>query len=170
MEILDPIPILDTERTVISSIGAEDERFIIGLLSDPRAMQFWPRPYTYSESVDWIMRMRKKFVENGCAYWIASLRDNQNRIGVVGLLLQEVSDEHFYGLGYILHPDYWHQGFATECCRAIIEWACTRNFLPVHALVRPENEPSRRVALRLGMRESRRVEYYGFEHIDFVLD
>jgi len=40
----------------------------------------------------------------------------------------------------------------------------------VISLIRPINEPSRRVAERIGMRAGGRVRFHGFEHIMYVLE
>lgn len=59
-------------------------------------------------------------------------------------------------VGWVLRPDAWGRGFATEAGRACLEWGFTHLDLPyLTAMIRPENHPSIRVAERLGMRPLR---------------
>jgi RimJ/RimL family protein N-acetyltransferase len=54
-------------------------------------------------------------------------------------------------VGWHLHPDWQGGGFATEATRAVLERAKTAGIVEVLAVVDLDNEPSHRVALRLGM-------------------
>jgi RimJ/RimL family protein N-acetyltransferase len=53
-------------------------------------------------------------------------------------------------LGYIFLPDFWNQGFASECARAIAEHFARHGLLEVHAFVTLGNEASERALLRAG--------------------
>jgi [ribosomal protein S5]-alanine N-acetyltransferase len=65
-------------------------------------------------------------------------------------------------LWYVLHPEAWGQGYATEACRAILQFAFGE--LKMHRMyleLDPANAASARVAERLGMRrEAQLVENY----------
>ena len=54
-------------------------------------------------------------------------------------------------VGWHLHPDSWHHGYATEAARAVIDRAFGMGLPEVYAVVRPGNEPSVGVCRRLGM-------------------
>jgi len=54
-------------------------------------------------------------------------------------------------VGWHLHPDSWHHGYATEAARAVIERAFQAGLPEVYAVVRPGNEASLAVCRRLGM-------------------
>jgi RimJ/RimL family protein N-acetyltransferase len=59
-------------------------------------------------------------------------------------------------VGWVLRPDAWGHGFATEAGRACINWALPRLGLPyLMAMIRPDNARSIHVADRLGMRPLR---------------
>jgi RimJ/RimL family protein N-acetyltransferase len=74
------------------------------------------------------------------------------------------------GLGYIIHRPFWGRGFATEAAAASRDHAFEMlGEQRVIAPVRPENIPSQRVALKLGMQPEKRTMYAGFEHISFVV-
>lgn len=167
--------IVETERLVIRELEEADRASLEPMLNDPTTMRFWPRPYTSDEVREWIQRHRQRYADDGCGYWLVSLRDG-TPIGQAGIMRQqfewpEQQRPSYWGLGYILHHPFWGQGYATEAGRACLDWAFSHLQTDrVVALIRPENEPSRAVAHRLGMREMGSVMYYGFEHGVHVLD
>ena len=65
-----------------------------------------------------------------------------------------------------LIPSTHGRGYATEAIRALIKWAEV-NFLtkPITCIIDPKNDPSLRVASKLGFRESARAIYHGEEII-----
>jgi RimJ/RimL family protein N-acetyltransferase len=54
-------------------------------------------------------------------------------------------------IGWHLHPDHQGRGYATEAARAVLDAAAAAGIGEVLALTDLDNEPSQRVALRLGM-------------------
>jgi len=54
-------------------------------------------------------------------------------------------------VGWHLHPDSWHHGYATEAARAVIARGFEAGLAEVYAVVRPGNEASIAVCRRLGM-------------------
>ncbi len=54
-------------------------------------------------------------------------------------------------VGYVLHPDAWGKGYATEACTAAIDWAFdTLGWSEVIHCIAPANTASQAVAKRLG--------------------
>jgi len=76
--------------------------------------------------------------------------------------MTEVDGERLPALGYMVHRPYWRRSYALDaaqiCSRYIFD---TLNAPTAYALVRPVNEPSIQLALRLGMKPQRIVEYAG---------
>jgi len=73
-------------------------------------------------------------------------------------------------IGWLLHRPFWGHGYATEAAAATRDAAFTRWRYPeVISLIRPVNEPSQRVARRLGMAPQRNVPFHGFEHVVFAV-
>jgi 2-keto-4-pentenoate hydratase/RimJ/RimL family protein N-acetyltransferase len=76
-----------------------------------------------------------------------------------------------FEIGWHLHPDAWGQGYATEAATALLERARAGGLAEVRAVVRPDNEPSKAVCRRLGMREVGLTrEWYGVDVIEYLLD
>ncbi len=67
-------------------------------------------------------------------------------------------------LGWLLLPRFHGRGYATEAARAI------RRFVPgrVVSLIRIENGQSINVALKLGMRLEREIDFVGFRTYVYV--
>jgi len=56
-------------------------------------------------------------------------------------------------IGWTLHPDAHGHGYATEAARAVLAHGLAAGLTEVRALMIPDNEPSVRVAQRIGMRD-----------------
>jgi RimJ/RimL family protein N-acetyltransferase len=98
------------------------------------------------------------------------LKEDGKLVGDCGLTLQDVKGEKLVEIGYHLHRSYWHRGLATEAAAACQDHAFgTLGIDPLIALIRRENEPSRRVAERLGMRVWKEVDRSGMPHLVYRL-
>ena len=54
-------------------------------------------------------------------------------------------------MGYLIAPEEQHKGYATEVCRAILEYAHTNlDFPSVNCLIQTENTASKNLAAKLG--------------------
>jgi RimJ/RimL family protein N-acetyltransferase len=73
-----------------------------------------------------------------------------------------LSDDH--EIGWHLHPMHWGRGYATEAAAGTLRRAFAAGVSEVIALIHPENEPSKRVAARLGM------EYQGITNRYYSVD
>jgi RimJ/RimL family protein N-acetyltransferase len=160
--------ITETLRLIVREMDMSDLDFVVAMLTDPEVMRFWPRPYTREEAAEWIRRQRERYERDGCGYWLLEEKSSGTPAGQAGVVMTDVEGTEMPGLGWIVHRPFWRRGYATEAAARCRSYAfdvlgCDR----VIALVRPENEPSLGVARKLGMRERRRVDYKGLEHIVF---
>ncbi len=72
-------------------------------------------------------------------------------------------------LGYLLLPTAWGHGYATEACAAALDWfAGEQPGAPMVLSTSTANEPSLRLARKLGFTEVGRFEEWGAEHWDGV--
>jgi RimJ/RimL family protein N-acetyltransferase len=63
-------------------------------------------------------------------------------------------------IGWNLHPDSHGQGYAAEAARAVLDHGLAAGLGEIRALMHLDNEPSIRVAQRLGMRDLRTTELW----------
>lgn len=98
------------------------------------------------------------------------LRENEKLIGYCGFFLQTVDHVDELEIAYRLDPEYWGRGLATEAARAVRDHAFRNLYAErVISLIVPENVPSRRVALKNGMRLEKETSFRGFQTQVFAL-
>ncbi|SIR73823.1 Protein N-acetyltransferase, RimJ/RimL family [Micromonospora avicenniae] len=94
-------------------------------------------------------------------YKLAAIADGQ----LVGLgTLAVVDAQHRRGeIGYLIHPDRWGQGLATELAALLVELGFrTAELHRIQATTRPDNPASRRVLEKIGMRSEGRFREHLF--------
>lgn len=108
----------------------------------------------------------------GCWHGFAiELRPEAKVIGEVGLYLHhepgDVGD-----LGYALHPDFHHHGYATEAAEALLQYGFSCIGLRrITSGCDPDNEASYRVMERIGMKRISTVERaYALDLVDWQAD
>ncbi len=85
------------------------------------------------------------------------LSEENSLIGFAGLLPYGSGVE----LGFVLSPDHWGIGYATEIGQAQIELASDLGLHEIYALVSPENRASKAVLRKLGMHYHKTVKSKG---------
>lgn len=165
---------IETERLSLRELVGDDLAFIAEMLGDASVMRFYPAPLTRVESVEWLHRQKARYARDGHALWLAVERASGQPVGQVGLVMQsvaELSDMPIPEIGYLLHRPFWGSGFATEAALGVRSYAFdVRRYPTVISLIRPENAPSRAVALRLGMHVIAETSYASQRHLVFGID
>jgi len=144
--------ILETSRLILREFRPDDADALTRVLSDPETMRFYPSPYDRDGVENWIARNIRRYANDGHGLWAMILKASGELIGDCGLTVQNVDGAGELEIGYHVRRDLWGQGLATEAARACRDYGFAR--LPVEriiSLIRPENQPSRRVAEKNGM-------------------
>ena len=141
-----------TERLTFREMTADDFPLVASLLQDNEIMCFYPRPKSDDEVRGWISSTLGSYAEHGHGLWMLNLTEGGAFVGDCGLTRQLVDGEPVLEVGYRLLPHYQGKGHATEAALACVELAFgSMGATHVTAIINPANEPSRRVAERLGM-------------------
>jgi len=112
------------------------------------------------QSLAWFVRHHAL---HGFSAWAIDERGGEPLVGVAGLLWVEGHGPDVE-VSYVLRRDRWGRGYATEAARAALDVALGPLGLGrVVALAWPQNEPSRRVMEKIGMRPDGVVTAYGRE-------
>ena len=75
--------------------------------------------------------------------------------GDVGIRFMEMFGAWENDLGYIIHHDFWRQGYAFEAASGAVSWARRAGLADVCANMANDNSGSVAVAEKLGMRRER---------------
>jgi [ribosomal protein S5]-alanine N-acetyltransferase len=171
---VDPLPTLTTPRLRLRHVRLTDVPRVLDIFGDPRAMRYWSHePLADLAAAEaYVATIHRGAAEGTLLQWAVADPDTDELLGTV--TLYDWSREHRRaGLGYMLAPDRWGQGFATEAAGAVV--AHGFEALALHrweADIHPANVGSQRVLERLGFRaEGRQAERYfvGGEWSDSVL-
>ncbi len=160
----------DAPRLAFREMTGDDLDFVAEMLGDPEVMRYYPKTYSRLEAAQWLDRQRQRYARYGHGLWLVVDKTSEAPVGQVGLVSQEVDGRQEPEVGYLIHRPYWRRGLATEAAAATRDWAFEAlDKDHVISLIRPENEPSRGVARKLGMRPLRSTLFHGIEHLVFFL-
>jgi len=168
---LGSVTILETERTLLREFVPEDVDALARVLSDAETMRYYPAPYDRQGVIDWINRSRWRYTAEGHGLWGMILKSTGELVGDCGLVQQMVDGVDETEISYHLRRDLWGQGLATEAARACRDYGFEKLEVPrLISLIRPENEQSRRVAEKNGLRVVKDVVWKGILHCVYGID
>lgn len=163
--------ILETKRLIIREVNPNDLDYLTELMSNEKAMKFFPKLYSRKECSQMIDKMMFNYKVQGHGVWMLDDKESKKTVGRLGLVMQSVERKAEPEIGYILHPEFWHKGYATEAGIAVRDYAFEHfKYQHVISLIRPVNLPSQAVAKRLGMQIHRTVQFFNYEHLMFRID
>lgn len=148
-----PQPHLTTPRLLLRGFQLEDAPRVALLAGDfdvARMVSSIPHPYEEELAVEWIQGHPNQLNSQTALHYAIHLREDDLLIGAIGLQFdrQNQSAE----LGYWIGKPYWHQGYATEAARAVLEFAFRELGLNrVEARHMTKNPASGRVMQKIGM-------------------
>lgn len=156
---------------------AEDVDALLVIFADPLVMaSFNEPPFVRAQMERWVNRNLEHQTQYGYGLFSVIHKSSGVLIGDCGLEQMDLEGQIAAELGYDFRSDYWHQGYATEAARAVRDFAFgTLELTQLISLIRVGNDPSRRVAERVGMdllseyeRYGNRYWKYGLERTDWL--
>ncbi|CCY35728.1 putative uncharacterized protein [Alistipes sp. CAG:831] len=150
--------IIETPRLLLREMTPADRPDLCMILQDKEVMCAYNGPFSDEEVNGWLERQTGRYREWGYGLWAVVLKQTGKMIGQCGVTRQLWNGEEMLEVGYLFRHSHWHQGYATEAARACMEYAF--NVLgasEVCSIIRDNNIPSQRVALRNGMRKAEGV-------------
>jgi len=142
----------DAPRLFFRALNLEDIGHLQVIFSDPLAMRHYPATKSIAETREWIERSMTSYERHGHGLWAVCLRETGEFLGQCGLIHQELRANPDKEIGYSFQRRFWGRGYATEAARAVKEAALTIFGFPyVVSFIAPDNEPSIKVARRIGM-------------------
>ena len=163
--------ILETERLTLRRLDESDFDALAVILQDPQVMYAYEHAFADEEVQQWLDRQLERYARYGFGLWGVIEKSTGQFIGQCGVTMQDANGQEVPEIGYHLRRDKWHQGFASEAAAACKKYAFTTlGFPEVWSIIRENNLPSQRVALRNGMsvRGSFMKHYYNMDMLHFL--
>jgi RimJ/RimL family protein N-acetyltransferase len=175
---------LETDRLELRPFETSDLQAVYQqIYSDPEVCHFFcGSTRTRAHTKRWLYFQSYRGHHNAFGLLAVVIKETQRLIGLCGLgeyvghhLILESEPEHRYypvevELTYALGKEYWGQGFASEACRAMIDYAFRE--LRLRRLVtgcHPDNVRASRLQDRLGMRKERNL-HPDYQRLEGILE
>jgi ribosomal-protein-alanine N-acetyltransferase len=162
-------PVVTTSRLRLRGFRAEDLPAHRAAVDDDPAVTWAHTRFSLADSLRrWAGRL-DDWERDGFGMWIVEVVGDGSVVGHAGLQRLEGTDD--VELGYYLGRSAWGQGYATEAARAVLAYGFgTAGLRRIVAVVRIENDASRKVLHKLGFRHERDGIFYGAEASLMTLD
>ena len=155
-QILRSAPTIETERLVLRAWTKADFRPYHALLQHPEVHRhFGPEPMGLEECWRRLLASVGSWPLRGFGGWGVERKTGGKLIGSLALFNAWRALEPEFGdepeMGWIFAADTHGQGYASEAGRAALDWAeANLEPTPVWAIIAPQNEPSLKLAAKLG--------------------
>lgn len=161
-----PWDILETKRLKVRELSMDD-------LDDLRAMYDKPHMTDFVEPL-YALEQERRYQQNyidkiygfyGFGMWLVFEKETGQLIGRAGFEYRDYCSEGEVEMGYLIDPDLWRQGYATEVCQALLNYARDElNFQRVLCRVSPNNYPSQGLLDKLGFTIREKGEEWIFSY------
>jgi [ribosomal protein S5]-alanine N-acetyltransferase len=156
---------VETDRLRLRSLEVDDAEPLFEIDVDAETMRYvgrTGRPIVDLEATRRaITAIRRHELHHGFALWALDEPGGEAIVGVAGLAWVEGHGPEVEA-AYILRRDRWGRGYATEALRSVLEIGHEQLGLErIVALAYVENDASRRVMEKAGMRPDGTIEAYG---------
>ncbi len=159
-------PVFESERLQMTDWALDDAAEAFAIYGDPEVtagLSGEPVP-TVEAMRERLAKIEEKYSQiKPYGFWALRLKDGSKIVGAV--ILQPLPDHEEIEVGWHLAQSEWGHGYATEAGLAALKFGFEQLGLQeIFAVVRPWNERSKAVTLRLGMTPlGLTTEYYGRE-------
>ena len=145
---------LETDRLTIRQLTLADAPFIVELVNTPGWLRFiGERNIKTSEQAENYLKNgpMASYAQNGFGLYGVELKSEKTPIGMCGLIKRETLPDPDIGFAFL--PEFTGSGFAFEAANAVMSLATnTLKLLVVLAITLPENEPSRKLLEKIGLK------------------
>jgi RimJ/RimL family protein N-acetyltransferase len=158
-------PTIETERLTLRAWTKADREAYFSILQEPAVHRhFGPEPMGMEECWRRLVASAGSWPINGFGGWAVERRSDRKLIGMAALftawrdLAPQFGDEP--EMGWIFATEAHGQGLAREACDAVLGWAeASLPSTQIWAIIAPANEPSIKLAQRLGFEPHNETTY-----------
>lgn len=154
--------LFETQRLKIRIPISEDLENIRSLQSDLDIMRSSSKVLNIKDTKAHQTRNINSQKNEDSGLWTIIRKKDHQFIGQCGLITQIVEDQKYVEVGYILNPQFWNQGYASESVLGTIKYG--KNILGIQeiiALIDPSNQSSKIVAKKVGLNLKKKVKIWG---------
>ncbi|MBP3961664.1 GNAT family N-acetyltransferase [Paenibacillus lignilyticus] len=150
-------PTLETERLILRELTEEDAADIFACFSNADVTRYYGQETLerLEQAAAFVELFARNYEEKRGIRWGIQLKDSpDNRImGTIGFNAW-MPKHRRAEIGYELHPDHWHRGYATEAVSRIVAYGFDQLELArIGAVVFRENQASQTVLTKLGFQQ-----------------
>ena len=159
-------PTVETERVRLRAWRRDDREKYFAILQEPAVFRhFGPEPMGMEECWRRLMAASGGWHLNGFGGWAVERKDDGKLLGMTALFTAWRDLDPEFGeepeMGWIFATEAHGKGLAGEACRAVLDWAKTNlDPTPIWAIIAPANEPSLRLAGKLGFERLHETLYH----------
>lgn len=151
--------ILETERTILREVIAEDAEFILDLLNQPSFIKFIGdrNVRIIDEARDYIeSRFANSYRQFGFGMWAVELKEPATLIGLCGFVRRDSLPDADIGFAFL--PQFEKKGYAFESAAAAMKYASEVLKLPrVLAITSKDNFSSQKLLGKIGLKFERLI-------------
>ena len=159
-------PTVETERVRLRAWRKDDREKYFSILQEPAVFRhFGPEPMGMEECWRRLMAATGSWQLNGFGGWAVERKDDGKLLGMTALFTAWRGLDQEFGqdpeMGWIFATEAHGKGLAGEACRAVLDWAETNlDPTPIWAIIAPANQPSLRLAGKLGFERLHETLYH----------
>jgi RimJ/RimL family protein N-acetyltransferase len=148
--------LLTTNRLLIEPLTVTDNNFIFELVNTEGWIKFIGNRNITSQ-VEATAYIQKIIGNPNTTYWVAKLKDNQTKIGIVTFIKRDYLEHHDIGFAFL--PRFVNNGYAYEATNVVLNYVIiSYNLTHIMATTVPENKGSIKLLEKLGLRFDKEIE------------
>ena len=164
-----PWTVAETKRCTIREMTEEDLEEIYFIYQGKNITKYMEDLYEDPEEERQFIRayIKNAYEYYGYGTWVICSKENNRLIGRVGFNLREGFEEP--ELGFVIGEEYQRQGYAKECCEAVIQLGKEEyEFEQIQTLVKEDNLASLMLCEKLGFTFAEKVLWEKEEYLRYL--
>jgi [ribosomal protein S5]-alanine N-acetyltransferase len=148
---------LMTERLILRRPVAADAVDIYAYACDPEVTRYmdWQTHQAIGETAEFLANCDRCWESGEEFCWVVTVKPENRAIGTIACRVAATQAD----FGYVLHRQYWGQGYATEAAQAIVAWLGSLPGLSrIWATCDTENLASARVLEKCGLHRKAAID------------
>jgi [ribosomal protein S5]-alanine N-acetyltransferase len=157
--------VIETERLLLCRLTAADAAFVMELVNEPAFIKNIGDKgvRNLQDAVGYITNGPiASYAQHGFGLYRVELKDSGVLVGMCGLLKRDTLEHPDIGFAFLKR--HWGQGYAYESASAVMRYGREVLRLPrIVAITAPDNEGSRRVLEKIGLRFEKMINVPGYD-------